>query len=265
MTTRIFIGLLIFMSLLALVAVVGWGESERMGTFEKAHLARSIEEGATLFESNCVGCHGLQGKGIAGVGPALNDFDFFVNRLDEIGFSGSLRSYIEGTLAAGRPVKSANWPAPMPTWGQAYGGPLRADQIQDLANFILNWQDAAVAAGAGEAQATPVPVEVSGDPVERGMALIVNKGCGGCHMIEGLAGAAGQVGPELTHVATNAVTRVDGQSAEEYIRTSILNPSAYLVQECPTGPCAPVMPQNYSEQLATQELDDIVTYLLTLE
>jgi mono/diheme cytochrome c family protein len=185
-----------------------------------------------------------------------------VNRLDEIGFSGSLRSYIEGTVAAGRPVKSADWPASMPTWGQAYGGPLRDDQLQDLTNFILNWEDAAIAAGPGAAQVTPVSGEAIGDP---GMALIVSKGCGGCHMIEGLAGAAGQVGPELTNVATNAATRVDGQSAEEYIRTSILNPSAYLVQECPTGPCAPVMPQNYSEQLATQELDDIVTYLLTLE
>ena len=37
MTTRIFIGLLVFMSLLALVAVVASGESERMETFEKAH------------------------------------------------------------------------------------------------------------------------------------------------------------------------------------------------------------------------------------
>jgi len=265
MTTRIFIGLLVFMSLLALVAVVGSGESERMETFEKAHLARSIEDGAALFESNCVGCHGLQGKGITGVGPALNDLHFFVNRLDEIGYSGSLRSYIEGTVAAGRPVKSADWPAPMPTWGQAYGGPLRGDQIEDLSTFVLNWQDSAIAAGPGEAQATPVPVEAVADPVERGMAFIVSKGCGGCHMIEGLDGAAGQVGPELTHVATNAVTRVEGQPAQDYIRTSILNPSAYLVQECPTGPCALVMPQNYSEQLATQELDDIVTYLLTLE
>jgi mono/diheme cytochrome c family protein len=262
MTTRIFIGLLVFMVLLALVLVVGLGEAERMETFEDSHLARSIEEGAALFESNCIGCHGIQGKGIAGVAPALNDYTFFVDRLDEIGFSGSLRSYVEGALAAGRPVMSANWPAPMPTWGQAYGGPLRDDQIEDLTNFILNWEQAAVAAGP---EATTEPVEVSDDPVERGMALIVSKGCGGCHTIEGLNGAAGQVGPELTNVATNATTRVDGQTAEEYIRASILNPTAYLVQECPTGPCAPVMPQNYGEQLAEQELDDIVTYLLTLE
>lgn len=262
MTTRIFIGLLVFMALLGLVAVVGFGEAERMDTFDKSHLARSIEEGAALFETNCVGCHGLQGKGITGVGPPLNDFHFFVNRLDEIGFSGSLRAYVEGTIAAGRPVMSAAWPAPMPTWGQAYGGPLRDDQIEDLANFILNWETTAVAAGP---EATQVPVEVSDDPVVRGMNLFVGKGCGGCHTVAGLDGAVGQVGPELTHIATNAATRVEGQTAEEYVRSSIMNPVAHVVQDCPLGPCAAVMPQNYSDQLATQELDDIVTYLLTLE
>ena len=84
-------------------------------------------------------------------------------------------------------------------------------------------------------------------------------------MIEGVEGAVGQVGPELTQIATVAADRVEGQSAEEYIRTSILNPGAYVVEQCPTGPCANIMPQNYGEQLSTQELDDIVTYLLTLE
>jgi mono/diheme cytochrome c family protein len=150
----------------------------------------------------------------------------------------------------------------MPTWGQTYGGPLRSDEVADLTNYILNWEEEAVAAGP---EATPEPVEPSEDPVERGMNLFIARGCGGCHTIEGLEGAAGQVGPALTNVATNAATRVEGQSAEEYIRTSIGNPSAYIVPECPTGACANVMPQNYGEQLTTQELDDIVTYLLTLE
>jgi mono/diheme cytochrome c family protein len=262
MTTRIFIGLLVFAALLALVIGIGVGETERMETFDGAFHARSIENGAALFQSNCEGCHGIQGQGITGVAPALNSYDFFVNRLDEIGYAGSLESYIAGTVAAGRPVKSANWPAPMPTWGQAYGGPLREDQIEDLTAFVLNWQGAAVAAGP---PVTPTPGEVSEDPVERGMNDFVSKGCSGCHTIEGLEGAVGQVGPELTHVATHAATRVEGQTAGEYIRNSILNPGAYLVQECPTGACANVMPPNFGELLTSQEIDDLVTYLLTLE
>jgi mono/diheme cytochrome c family protein len=261
-TTRLFIGLLVFIALLTLVLVVGLDEGERMETFDQAYMARSVEDGAALFESNCVGCHGVQGKGIPGLAPALNDYTFFVSRLKEIGYTGSLHSFVAGTIAAGRPVKSAEWSAAMPTWGQAYGGPLRDDQINDLTNFVLNWQAEAVAAGVAP---TPEPGEVSGDPVERGKAYFVSYGCAACHKIEGFEAAIGQVGPDMTHLATVAADRVAGQAAEEYIRTSIANPAAYLVPECPLGPCADVMPKDFGTRLAQQELDDIVTYLLTLE
>jgi mono/diheme cytochrome c family protein len=262
MTTRTFIGVLVFFFIAILVIAIALGEPDRMETFEDSTLARSVENGAELFQGNCDRCHGIQGKGIVGVAPPLNSFDFFTTRMEEVGYSGSLRSYIESTLEAGRPVKSAEWPEAMPTWGQAYGGPLRQDQIEDLTNYILNWEAAALARGPEE---TREPVEVSDDPIERGMGQFVNSGCGGCHMIEGLEGAVGQVGPDLTNIATVAGTRVDGQSPEEYIRTSILNPGAYIVEQCPPGPCANVMPANYGETLATQALDDIVAYLLTLE
>ena len=261
-TMRLFIGLLVFIALLTLVLLVALDEGERMETFDQAYLARSVEDGAALFESSCIGCHGVQGKGIPGIAPALNDYTFFANRLKEIGFSGSLQSFVEGTIAAGRPVKSANWPAAMPTWGQAYGGPLRDDQIKDLTNFVLNWQAEAVATGVAP---TPGPGEVSGDPVEHGQALFVSYGCAACHKIEGLEAAIGQVGPEMTHLATVAADRVAGQAPEEYIRNSIANPGAYLVPECPLGPCADVMPKDFGTRLAQQELDDIVTFLLTLE
>jgi mono/diheme cytochrome c family protein len=262
MTTRILIGVLVFFFSMVLIVAIGINEPDRMDTFDASTDARSIEEGAMLFETNCIGCHGVQGRGIAGVAPALNDYNFFVNRLEEVGFSGSLRSYVLGTVAAGRPVMSADWPAPMPTWGQAYGGPLREDQIEDLTNFILNWEAEAVVAGPA---ATEAPGEVSEDPVERGMNFFISNGCGGCHTVAGLDGAAGQVGPELTHIATVAAGRVPDQTAEEYIRTSIVNPSAYLVEECPTGPCVNAMPANFGERLSPQELEDILTYLQTLE
>jgi mono/diheme cytochrome c family protein len=260
MTTRIFIGLLIFMAVMALVAVVGLGEAERMETFDQAQLARSVENGATLFQGNCDRCHGVQGQGIAGVAPALSDYNFFTNRLKEVGYSGSLRAYIASTIASGRPVKTANWPEAMPTWGAAYGGPLRDDQIQDLTNYILNWQAAAIAAGP-----PPTPAPVSDDPVERGQfAFVGNGGCGGCHTIQGLEGAIGQVGPELTHIAAHT-DHMGGMTAEEYIRESILNPAAFLVTTCPLGPCADVMPKDLGTRLTQQEIDDLVTFLLTLE
>ncbi len=84
-------------------------------------------------------------------------------------------------------------------------------------------------------------------------------------MIDGLDGAVGQVGPVLTEIATVGAERVPGQTAEDYIDSSIVDPAAFLVEECPTGPCANVMPADFGERLETQERDDLVMYLLTLE
>ena len=92
-----------------------------------------------------------------------------------------------------------------------------------------------------------------------------NGGCGGCHAVEGLSGAIGQVGPELTNIATVAVDRVDGQMAEDYVIESLVDPSAFIVPDCPIGPCADIMPKDLGTRLTQKEIDDVVTYLLTLE
>jgi len=49
MTTRIFIGVLIVLSVIALLMAIGVDESKRMETFGNAVEARSIEKGAALF------------------------------------------------------------------------------------------------------------------------------------------------------------------------------------------------------------------------
>ena len=49
------------------------------------------------------------------------------------------------TLHAGRPSKvRTQWANIMPTWGNEFGGPLRDDQVQDVTNYVLNWQETAV-------------------------------------------------------------------------------------------------------------------------
>jgi mono/diheme cytochrome c family protein len=255
----------VILAMALFVVMVGAGESERMPTKETDFSARSIENGANIFADNCVGCHGIQGQGIPGVAPALNSPAFFTTRLQEVGYAGSLRSFIEGTVNAGRPVGSGQYSAKMATWGQEYGGPLRPDQIGDVASFILNWEKAYT--GEEEIAATPTPkpagYPADATPVEIGMAVYAAQGCAGCH---GEPGGAGLVGPNLGGIATRAGTRVPGQSAEEYITTSIVNPNDYVVSECPAGPCAAgLMPQTYGQTLTEQELDGLVQYLLTLE
>lgn len=240
--TRIIVGLLASVVALSVMLWVGINEPARMEEFELAQQARSIEAGALLFQQACTGCHGLQGQGIPGVGPRLNHQDFFQNRLKEIGYAGSLESYIRLTIAGGRPVKTDSaWPQNMPTWSQEFGGPLRDDEINDLVNFIMNWESTAP---AGE----PAPaVAASDDPVERGAALFTSLGCFGCHALEGVSQAA--VGPDLTTVYAS--------KGPDYIRESILDPNAVVAEGFQPG----IMPQDFGDRTSDQDIEDLIAYL----
>ncbi|GIV84556.1 MAG: hypothetical protein KatS3mg052_1563 [Candidatus Roseilinea sp.] len=103
------------------------------------------------------------------------------------------------------------------------------------------------------------------------------KGCTACHAIRGV-GAQGAIGPNLSKMGAVAEERIASESYKtnlkdqppattgaEYIRQSILYPNAYIVAQCPQGPCpAGVMPQNYAQQLTPEELDNLVDYLNSL-
>lgn len=82
-------------------------------------------------------------------------------------------------------------------------------------------------------------------------------GCITCHSLD--AGVA-MTGPSQYDVALRAAGRVPGLSAEEYIRQSIVEPNAYLVEGYDAG----VMYQTYGAELSEQEINDLVAYMLTL-
>lgn len=249
-----------------LIIVYGLNEEQRMARFADEQLAQDIEVGAALFENNCSGCHGLKGEGIPGLCPPLNDRNFFTNRLDEVGWSGSLEDYIVATVSSGRltstrPDQYAGQGKPaMPAWSDQLGGPLRQDQIRSIAKFVTNWEATALEQAELEELPTPtVSPEDLEDPVARGEQVFLNSGCTGCHTIEGLS--AGTVGPVLTNIGTVAATRIDGKTAEEYIRESVLSPNNYVVEGFPEN----VMPQTFGDTLSQQELDDLVAFLLAHE
>ena len=99
------------------------------------------------------------------------------------------------------------------------------------------------------------------DPIAYGRSIFQQAGCGACHTLAD-AGGAGNIGPELSQIGNVAATRVAGQTAEEYIKTSIVQPGAYLTPECPTGACpANIMPQTFGASLSEAELAALVTYL----
>ena len=118
---------------------------------------------------------------------------------------------------------------------------------------------------------TPVTTEAApaaatdGAPADV-VAIITKATCFACHMIPGVPGAAGMVGPDLTGIGTAAATRVPGQTAEQYIHESIVNPNAVIAPKCPTGPCLPnVMLPNLAQTLTAEEIDKVVAYLVTLK
>jgi cytochrome c oxidase subunit 2 len=88
-----------------------------------------------------------------------------------------------------------------------------------------------------------------------GETVFLTKGCTGCHSRAGVS--EGFVGPDLTALADRAGDRVEALSAEEYVRQSVLDPQAYVVDGY--DPVMPVLPVD------TQELDALVEYLLGKE
>ncbi|NKQ34697.1 MAG: c-type cytochrome [Chloroflexi bacterium] len=108
---------------------------------------------------------------------------------------------------------------------------------------------------------TPTPRPIEGETVEE---VILNAGCGACHVI-GALGEARKVGPDLTNIGAVAGERIAGVSAADYLRQSILEPNAFIAPECPNGPCLTnVMPQYYGERLSPEQVEMIVAYLLEL-
>ena len=108
-------------------------------------------------------------------------------------------------------------------------------------------------------QPTATPRTIQGDNVED---LLLNSGCGSCHSV-GFLGEPRKVGPDLSNIGLIASERVPGQSAEEYLREAIVDPDAYIVSDCPNGPClANVMPPNYGQQFTDEQIEDIVAYLM---
>lgn len=82
-----------------------------------------------------------------------------------------------------------------------------------------------------------------------------NPGCATCHSLDGTQ----LVGPTLQGVADRAATRVEGESAEEYLHKSLVEPNAHVVEGYVEG----VM-QSYKD-LSEAQINDLVAYLLTLK
>ena len=86
--------------------------------------------------------------------------------------------------------------------------------------------------------------------------------CALCHSVS--PDEARLIGPGLWNVSVRAETRVQGETALEYIHNSIVNPNAFIVPDASSPYPAGLMPQDFATVLTEQEINDIIAYLFTL-
>ena len=198
----------------------GFREPARQVVAQESQLDTSIGRGIASFTTLCFPCHGEKGQGAVvpdvtplRLAPPLNRPDL---RPTEPDLRTKEYDFIFKTIQRGRPG------TPMPTWGQIDGGSLLDEQINELTLMILNgdravryegkvatpWEHTAdvvnnnVAQGLAQPPKQPdvqqLPFYQALNPQEQqGVNVILQRGCGGCHTIPNIPGAAGTIGPNL--------------------------------------------------------------------
>ncbi|MFN8523042.1 MAG: cytochrome c [Chloroflexota bacterium] len=265
--------MLVSVLLLTAYAFVEPGRQER-ALVRQEHLG--IERASETFASNCAICHGVDGRGavVPGtdpprVAPALNTAAFMDKDPEK---AKEAYTKVTKTVSRGRAG------TPMAAWSKDENGPLLNEQIHELALMITHG-DEKVKFGGKEvavwdmvrersrehiAKGSPAPIPPSiavqgceGECAE-GKELWEKKGaCVGCHIVGGVGGATG---PDQSKMATVAAGRKPGTSAQDYIKESIRQPAAFVVQGYP-----PIMPAYGPGQLSDAEVDKIVAFLMTLK
>lgn len=113
----------------------------------------------------------------------------------------------------------------------------------------------------GEAMIDPLEI---GDP-ESGQQIfengteIVSRECAGCHSLDGVDIESGSHKyPTLLGISERAGDRLPEMSTVEYLRQSILDPAAYIVEGYEDR-----MEKGYKYGLSENEVNDLIAFLLT--
>lgn len=222
MEKKLLIGLILSLVIIVFIPIYGITEPARQKAGAERQVHVSSERGSETFVSVCSVCHGPEGQG--GVGPALKG-----TRLD--------RAALIEIITKGRTAK----PISMPAWSQESGGPLKKHQVEDVVNFIQNWNPDFIkqAQAKHKAPASP-PVQVeSEDPVaSQGKAYFISAGCSACH---GPSAGGTAIAPDIR-----------SKTGEEIIRQV-------------RSPRTSAMPAFPISLISDADLDKIVTFIITLK
>jgi len=114
-------------------------------------------------------------------------------------------------------------------------------------------------AGGGDNDPTPTNT-IPDDPeaASRGEQMVEFAGCLSCHSVDGTPGQ----GPTFKGLAGSSRPLETGEfvtADDAYLLNSIIDPGAQVVQGYSN-----LMPQNFGDELTSEQIDDIVAYLKTL-
>jgi cytochrome c551/c552 len=101
-------------------------------------------------------------------------------------------------------------------------------------------------------EATLRPIETRGEELFEERVVGVNPGCVTCHSLEE---GVTLVGPSLSEVSS----RVAGMSDADYVRQSIIEPDAYVVEGFSPGQMSP----DWGRILSEEQIDSLVDFLLS--
>jgi mono/diheme cytochrome c family protein len=225
---------------------------------------------------------------IAQMQPAIdNGYDpDEADRMGQVEWEGTTRSYVYTTLVHGRPGSLSYWPQAMASWGQVAGGPLRDDQLEDVVNYVMNWDkgaawtiddlnsvnqfaklpaDPALLTAAADPDGAPIIgtdidailadlPNYTGDPINGQQIYNTKYACAGCHSNEIIA--------PLTETTWSSATAGTGGrpyagDPTHYVVESIVMPNEFIAPGYNPG----AMPQNFNELITMQELADIIAYV----
>lgn len=105
-----------------------------------------------------------------------------------------------------------------------------------------------------------IPLVTGDEPI---IDMFTRAGCPVCHVIPGIPGADGRVGPPLVLGTTgperlnDPTYRGNGKTIHEYIVESVLEPQRFIVQGYPEH----TMPGWYGSKLSALALEKIASYL----
>jgi disulfide bond formation protein DsbB len=244
-------------------AYLEWLKSEEAQELEttpevgKEGLSGAALDGQTTYLRFCAVCHGPNAEGVDTLGKGFRDSEYVADLTDE-----ELKEFLSIGRADDDPLNETGIEM-LPFGGQPY---LTDEELDNLVAYVrvMNTGDfvpprTADMHGTIGLNTTPLPLQ------EEAFALIdsITPRCFSCHVI-GDRGNQNGPGPNLNGLKERAGEQIPEMDEEEYVRSSILDPGFFLVEECPRGPCVDVMSKNYAEKLSDDEVDLLVEFLLSL-